>query len=172
MSSQRIRYLPAPAHRAQGRPGEFSWDDKTAGAQLLLWQLTGRESYRGNVQVGGLSFTNILCIISIMQPSPQSPRSSSTTSGAAAPHPRASSGSRGFCWLKPKHLFPQLPVGEPEVRRGPRPLHPPGGRDRLTLPQAALAGIDVDNSIGFGENSSNSNTSSYIDHHPNCPLTS
>ena len=26
--------------KIQGRPGEFSWDDKTAGAQLLLWELT------------------------------------------------------------------------------------------------------------------------------------
>jgi len=34
----------------QGRPGEFSWDDKTAGAQLLLWELTQDEKYRGNVQ--------------------------------------------------------------------------------------------------------------------------
>ena len=27
-------------YKCQGRPGEFSWDDKTAGAQLLLWELT------------------------------------------------------------------------------------------------------------------------------------
>jgi len=34
----------------QGRPGEFSWDDKTAGAQLLLFELTQDEKYRSNVQ--------------------------------------------------------------------------------------------------------------------------
>jgi len=34
----------------QGRPSEFSWDDKTAGAQLLMYQLTQDSKYRTNVQ--------------------------------------------------------------------------------------------------------------------------
>jgi len=34
----------------QGRPSEFSWDDKTAGAQLLMWELTGNTKYKSHVQ--------------------------------------------------------------------------------------------------------------------------
>ena len=26
----------------QGLPAEFSWDDKTAGAQLLMWEVTSQ----------------------------------------------------------------------------------------------------------------------------------
>ena len=35
----------------QGLPSEFSWDDKTAGGQLLLYQLTENSRYKNNVQV-------------------------------------------------------------------------------------------------------------------------
>ena len=35
----------------QGLPSEFSWDDKTAGGQLLLYQLTEKSKYKNNVQV-------------------------------------------------------------------------------------------------------------------------
>ena len=35
----------------QGLPSEFSWDDKTAGGQLLLYQLTENSRYKSNVQV-------------------------------------------------------------------------------------------------------------------------
>ena len=35
----------------QGLPSEFSWDDKTAGGQLLLYQLTENSRYENNVQV-------------------------------------------------------------------------------------------------------------------------
>ena len=34
----------------QGVPGEFSWDNKVAGAQLMLWDITGDEKYKANVQ--------------------------------------------------------------------------------------------------------------------------
>ena len=34
----------------QGLPAEFSWDDKTAGAQLLMWQVTGEDKYKNNAQ--------------------------------------------------------------------------------------------------------------------------
>jgi len=34
----------------QGLPSEFSWDDKTAGGQLLLYQLTENSRYKSNVQ--------------------------------------------------------------------------------------------------------------------------
>jgi len=34
----------------QGTPSEFSWDDKTAGAQLLMWELTQESKYKTNVQ--------------------------------------------------------------------------------------------------------------------------
>merc|ERR1712236_141383 len=34
----------------QGRPSEFSWDDKTAGAQILMWELTEEDKYKANVQ--------------------------------------------------------------------------------------------------------------------------
>ena len=35
----------------QGLPSEFSWDDKTSGGQLLLYQLTEKSKYKNNVQV-------------------------------------------------------------------------------------------------------------------------
>jgi len=34
----------------QGLPQEFSWDDKTAGAQLLMWEVTGDNTYKSNAQ--------------------------------------------------------------------------------------------------------------------------
>ena len=34
----------------QGVPGEFSWDNKVAGAQLMLWDVTRDDKYRENVQ--------------------------------------------------------------------------------------------------------------------------
>lgn len=36
---------------SQGLPSEFSWDDKTAGAQLLMWELTADSKYKANSQV-------------------------------------------------------------------------------------------------------------------------
>ena len=39
----------------QGLPSEFSWDDKTAGGQLLLYQLTEKSEYKNNVQVEAMS---------------------------------------------------------------------------------------------------------------------
>jgi len=40
----------------QGTPSEFSWDDKTAGAQLLMWELTQSSKFKADVQ----SFLNYL----------------------------------------------------------------------------------------------------------------
>ena len=37
--------------KPQGLPSEFSWDDKTAGAQLLMWEVTGDSTYRQHAQV-------------------------------------------------------------------------------------------------------------------------
>ena len=49
----------------QGRPSEFSWDDKTAGAQLLMFQLTGENKYKENVQVAKFSVELLmLCLVS------------------------------------------------------------------------------------------------------------
>ena len=49
----------------QGRPSEFSWDDKTAGAQLLMFQLTGENKYKENVQVAKFSVQLLmLCLVS------------------------------------------------------------------------------------------------------------
>ena len=39
----------------QGLPSEFSWDDKTAGGQLLLYQLTEKSKYKNNVQVEAIA---------------------------------------------------------------------------------------------------------------------
>jgi len=36
-----------------GRPTQFSWDDKTAGVQLLMYQLTQEDQYRGMVSAYG-----------------------------------------------------------------------------------------------------------------------
>ena len=33
----------------QGLPAEFSWDDKTAGAQLLMWEVRGHKMYKSNL---------------------------------------------------------------------------------------------------------------------------
>jgi len=34
----------------QSVPDDFSWDDKTAGVHLLLWEITAKENYKENVQ--------------------------------------------------------------------------------------------------------------------------
>jgi len=34
----------------QSAPDDFSWDDKTAGVHLLLWEITANENYKKNVQ--------------------------------------------------------------------------------------------------------------------------
>ena len=36
--------------RSPGVPWAFDWDDKTAGAQLLLYQLTNKASYKADVE--------------------------------------------------------------------------------------------------------------------------
>jgi hypothetical protein len=57
----------------QGRPSEFSWDDKTAGAQLLMFELTGDASYKSNSQVDRNTISRLLSRISLTTCGPATP---------------------------------------------------------------------------------------------------